>query len=148
EALVLNPMKKAMLANNNIAFTDANFESLFDSSFEIETSNGLVLYTTKSTGALNILVDSEGKWSSIKSVLTLETDFETIKKVTVYSQNEKTGAKIETTPEILAALSGLKFEPTIEPFDGMTGATQTMTGFLAGLNTTYAAYFEEFGGNE
>src|SRR5690606_4262664 len=98
-------------------------------------------------------------FSIIKSVLTLESDFQTILKVAVYHQNEKGGAKIQTDPSVLAVFTGAKFNPSVtmvaEPsndsevlIDGLTGVTGTRNGFLDSMNAAYAEYFEAFGGNE
>src|SRR5690606_1555312 len=121
---------------------------VFSATFTVTTSNGLKLYTNKVTGSLNFIFEGTGKWGPIKSVLTLETDFVTIKKVSVYEQVEQWGGKIQTNPAILAPLVGYKFtDPRLDQLDGMTGSTETQDGFLNSLYSSYAVYFETFGGN-
>ncbi|MBN3490046.1 FMN-binding protein [Acholeplasma equirhinis] len=159
QLFIEQPMKQAMLANNGIESTSENYQSLFDETFNIESEGGLTLYVHKTTGSVSFLFEGQGQFSIIKSVLTLESDFQTILKVAVYHQNEKGGAKIQTDPSVLAVFTGAKFNPSVtmvaEPsndsevlIDGLTGVTGTRNGFLDSMNAAYAEYFEAFGGNE
>src|SRR5690606_38097520 len=115
---------------------------LFSSNFYEWVEGGLTYYVHKTNHSYNFTFEGQGKWGPIKSVLTLEPDFVTIKKVVVCEQTEQWGAKIQTDPALLAALTGLKLSTPIEAFDGMAGATETMNGFLTSLNESYAAYYE------
>ncbi len=150
--------KQEMLLNNDIASNDENYDTLFSENFDVETSGALTLYVHKVTGTLNFLFEGQGEFSIIKSVLTLNADFVTIVKVSVYEHDEKWGAKIKNDTTILAAFVGKKFDPIIvlvdspladnEVLDGLSGVTGTKNGFMTSLNSTYQAYFDAFGNGE
>ncbi|VEU82025.1 FMN-binding protein [Acholeplasma hippikon] len=150
-------IEKAILTNHGIAFTDENYKSLFDASFQRQEQDELTLYVhTSGTKSFYFVV--EGLFSKIETVVTLASDFETISKISVIAQGEKWGATIQTNPDVLAAFEGKKFSPEIsvvaepvqpnEALDGFGGATTTKKRFVNGLNAAYAAYAEAFkGGN-
>lgn len=142
--------KKAMLAHNGVESTDLNYETLFDTTFNVETSGDLTLYTHKTNQNVSFTYETTGFVGDIKGVITLASDFETIVRISVYEQHEKWGARIQTTLTFFDAYVGRKFSPTIsfvetpttdsEIVDGYGGATTTKASMLNILNETVAAY--------
>ena len=139
-----------MLANNGVESTDLNYETLFDTTFNVETSGDLTLYTNKTNQNVSFTYETTGFVGDIKGVITLASDFETIVRISVYEQHEKWGARIQTTLTFFDDYVGKKFSPTIsfvatpttdsEIVDGYGGATTTKTSMLNILNETVAAY--------
>lgn len=150
--------KKILLDHNGIAYTDENYNQVFDSGFSIDTHEGLVLYTHTISGNVSFEFTTGGLNGPIAAVITLASDFETIVAINVVSQSEGWGAVIQTNPAVLAAFVGKKLVPPIsivaspsapnEVLDGFGGATTTKSEFQAGLNAAYAAHYSAFGEGE
>lgn len=142
--------KKSVLASNGVASNDLNYETLFDTTFNVKSSGDLTIYTNKTNQNVSFTFETEGFAGIIKGVITLGSDFETIIRISVYEQHERWGARIQTNLEFFDAYVGKKFSPTIsfvatpandsEIFDGYATATTTKSSMLSILNETVAAY--------
>ncbi len=147
--------QQALLTNNSVAFTEENYKGLFESTFTVETKDDLTLYTNNNDGSLSFLFETEGFVGTIKGVLTLEADFETIVYITVYEQSENWGARIQNEEGFFDDYVGKKFTPEIsfvtepsteqEIVDGYGGATTTKAAMLEALNTSVQSYRAAFG---
>src|SRR5690606_22819357 len=147
--------QQALLTNNSVPFTEENYKGLFESTFTVESQDDLTLYTNNNDGSLSFLFETEGFVGTIKGVLTLEADFETIVYITVYEQSENWGARIQNEEGFFDDYVGKKFTPEIsfvtepsteqEIVDGYGGATTTKAAMLEALNTSVQTYRAAFG---
>ena len=147
--------QQAMLEQNGVGSTEENYKSLFSSTFTLETSGSLRLYTNNTNDQVSFLFQTEGFGGIIRGVMTLQSDFETIVAISVYQQSETWGARIQNNLEFFDTYVGKKFSPTIsfvaepatdsEIVDGYGGATTTKAAMLKVLNQTVATYQAAFG---
>ncbi len=150
ELVLTKEAKQTLLLSNGVASTDADYEALFTSTFDLSESGQLTLFTNKSNQNVSMLFETNGFFGKIKGVVTLNSDFETIVKIIVYEQMENWGARIQTNLTFFDSYIGKKFSPTIsfvaspttdsEIVDGYGGATTTKSAMLIGLNNTVSAY--------
>lgn len=146
--------KQALLLNNGVTSTDENYNSLLTSTFTTNVEGTLTLYTNTSNQDVSFLFETDGKFGKIKGVVTLDADFMTIVKISVYEQVENWGSSIQTDPEFFDPYIGKKFKPSIsivttpttesEIIDEFGGATTTKSAIETILNSTYQAYYELF----
>ncbi len=146
--------QQAMLANNGIESTESDYQSLFTTTFTQTTDGDLTLYTNNSNQNVSFLFETDGFAGVIQGVLTLDDDFETIVKISVYTQSENWGGRIQTDLEFFDAYIGKRFTPDIsfvetpatdtEVVDGYGGATTTKNAMLDVLNETRLTYYQTF----
>uniref|UniRef100_UPI000685B4C2 FMN-binding protein n=1 Tax=Acholeplasma granularum TaxID=264635 RepID=UPI000685B4C2 len=140
--------KKYILNHNQTTFSDETFETVFESSFNVQTSGALTLYQHNTTNNVSFLFTTSGHMGPINAVMTLDSNFEVIIGINIISQTEGNGSIIQTDPEQLEKFKGLKFDPEFEPsasiLDGFSSATTTLREFTKGLNEARTLYYSTF----
>lgn len=144
--------KSTMLAHNNIAANRDNYKTLFDDNFTKLTD--LVderenVYLLNDSNTYNYFFEGEGRNGMITGIVTLDSNKETIIKITVLENVETQGlGSIVATREYLDKFVGKKMLPELSLTikDGLTednqvdqiaSATETSNAFILMLNTTY-----------
>src|SRR5690606_18881853 len=105
--------KQALLTNNGVVSNETNYDALMNSTFTITTENDLTLYTNNSNSNVSFLFEATGLNGAIRGVVTLDDDFQTIVKISVYEQSETWGAVIQTNATFFDSYIGKKFSPNI-----------------------------------
>lgn len=155
--------KTAILSHHEIEFTAGNFDVVFDDAFEERTAedsqgNMRFLYVNNETGAISYRFSGSGLWDVIQGVITLESDFQTIVRITVTKQGETPGlGGIVAEKPYLNNYIGKKFDeslglvavkttPTTDfEVDAITGATGTSNAFVGLLSVDYRVMLALFG---
>jgi Na+-transporting NADH:ubiquinone oxidoreductase subunit C len=145
-------LQQTILDAYDISYTTTNINEVFQSSVDVIEENGLTLYVDKNSGYISFEFNGCGVWGPIIGVLTLESDYETIKTVAVLQQEETPGlGGVVASPQYLEAFEGILMTPelmiekdtsTNDPneVDSITGATRTSDAFELILNNAYNAH--------
>ncbi|MDI6453363.1 FMN-binding protein [Peloplasma aerotolerans] len=147
-------IKATLLKAYDIEFTYANIHDVFDDHVQIIEIDGLIFYLEENSGAISFHFDGGGVWGPITGIITLESDFETIKAVAVLQQEETPGlGGVVAESQYLAKFVGVKMVPeliitkTVDPdadneVDAIVGATRTSNAFRNILNNAYALHLD------
>ena len=147
-------VRSAILSANDVEFTTANINERFEEEIEIFEYNGLTLFIHKTTGNVSMEFAGEGVWGPIEGVLTLESDFQTIRAISVLQQEETPGlGGVVAEPQYLATFVGRVMVPEIiisrtantsnqNEVDAIAGGTRTSNLFQLILNNTYSEHLE------
>lgn len=162
EANAASELKSTILDANGINYTTATINDIFDQNISVESIDGITLYFNKNTGSVSYEFSGGGVWGPILGIITLESDYVTIKEIKVLQQEETPGlGGVVATRNYLSQFGGKKFLPTIEinipdgqpnkanEVDSISGATRTSRAFQTILNTAYEAVsvYLDKGGN-
>lgn len=162
EANAANEIKSTILDANGYSYTTATINDIFDQNITAETVDGLTLYFDNSSGRVSYEFSGGGVWGPIIGIITLESDYVTIKEVKVLQQEETPGlGGVVASANYLAQFPGIKFSPKIEinipdgqpnkanEVDSISGATRTSRAFETILNNAYEVASEliDRGGN-
>ncbi len=144
-------LKSAILEGFEIEYNFTNIHDVFDDKVTLIEEGEYLFYVDDETGKVAYQFDGSGLWGPITGILTLESDFETIVRVTILQQEETPGlggvvaerpyldnyVGVKMTPEIDVTKEGAT-EPN--QVDAITGATGTSNAFEGILNDNYAEY--------
>lgn len=144
-------LKSAILDGFDIEYNFTNIHDVFDDSVTILEEDGYTFYVNDLTGSVAYRFEGSGLWGPIIGILTLESDFETIVRVTILEQEETPGlGGVVAERPYLDNYVGVKMTPSIdvtkegatEPnqVDAITGATGTSNAFEGILDDNYDAY--------
>lgn len=155
-------LKSAILEGFEIDYTFTNIHEVFDEEVQITTGE-YTFYIHEASGRVAYQFEGSGLWGPIIGIITLESDFETIARITILQQEETPGlGGVVAERPYLDNYVGVKMTPAIdvtkegstEPnqVDAITGATGTSNAFEGILNANYAEYSEAWeayqGGSE
>jgi Na+-transporting NADH:ubiquinone oxidoreductase subunit C len=144
-------LKSAILDGFDIEYNFANIHDVFDDSVTILEEDGYTFYVNDLTGSVAYRFEGSGLWGPIIGILTLDSDFETIVRITILEQEETPGlGGVVAERPYLDNYVGVKMTPSIdvtkegatEPnqVDAITGATGTSDRFEIILNDNYDEY--------
>ena len=145
-------LKSTLLNAYDVSYTLANIHDIFDEAVEVITTDGFTFYVDNESGAVSYLFEGGGVWGPIKGIITLESDFETIRSITILEQEETPGlGGVVAEKEYLQRFEGIKMVPNIliendssenadNEVDAITGATRTSKAFELILNTAYTEH--------
>jgi len=145
-------LQQTILDAYGISYNTGNINEVFASSVDVIEEDGLTLYVDTNSGAVSFEFTGGGVWGPISGVLTLESDYETIKSVTVLQQEETPGlGGVVANPQYLATFEGVLMTPELmiekdtsandpNEVDSITGATRTSDAFELILNNAYEAH--------
>jgi Na+-transporting NADH:ubiquinone oxidoreductase subunit C len=141
-----------ILDANDVSYTTGTITETFEREVEVYEYEGLTYYIHTASGRVSFTFEGGGVWGPIIGVLTLESDFETIKAISILQQEETPGlGGVVAEPQYLATFVGKKMTPEIiiskeadntidNEVDSITGATRTSEAFQLILNTVYTNY--------
>lgn len=146
-------LKSAILDGFDVEYNFTNIHDVFDDEVLIEEEDGYTFYIHETSNRVAYQFEGSGLWGPIVGILTLESDFETIARVTILQQEETPGlGGVVAERPYLDNYVGVKMTPSIdvtkegatEPnqVDAITGATGTSNAFEGILNANYAEYSE------
>ncbi len=144
-------LKSAILEGFDIDYNFTNIHDVFDQEVTIIDEDEFRFYVDDNTGRVAYQFEGAGLWGPIIGILTLESDFETIARVTILQQEETPGlGGVVAERPYLNNYVGVKMTPALdvtkdganEPnqVDAITGATGTSNAFEGILNTNYEAF--------
>jgi len=145
-------LKSTLLNAYDVSYSLANIHDIFDEAVEVVTTEGFTFYVDNESGAVSYLFEGGGVWGPIKGIITLESDFETIRSITILEQEETPGlGGVVAEKEYLQRFEGIKMVPNIliandssenadNEVDAITGATRTSKAFELILNTAYTEH--------
>jgi len=145
-------LQQTILDAYGITYNTANINEVFESSVEVVEQDGLTLYVDRASGAVSFEFLGGGVWGPISGVLTLESDYETIRSVAVLQQEETPGlGGVVANPQYLATFEGVLMTPELmiekdtsandpNEVDSITGATRTSDAFELILNNAYETH--------
>lgn len=133
-------------------FSTENVNQVFDENIETIEINDLVFFVDNSSGAVSFEFVGNGVWGPIEGVLTLESDFTTIRSIAILQQEETPGlGGVIEEPAYLAKYEGAQIAPSIRilrnanpddpnEVDAITGGTRTSERFEIILNEAYSVH--------
>lgn len=147
-----NELRSAVLNANQVEFTTATINSVFEDEIEEVVVDGFTFFVARESGNISFEFAGGGVWGPIEGVVTLAPDLETIVNIRVLEQQETPGlGGIVATEGYLSQFVGIRFTPNIQinkpdgapnapnEVDSITGATRTSTAFEGMLNEAYNA---------
>lgn len=156
EANELAETKSTILDAYGVSYTFSNIHDVFDESvttikvdYQGET---YTFYIDKATNAISYEFLGNGLWGPISGIITLNSNFDTIEKITVLVQQETPGlGGIVAERSFLDQFPGVKMVPELliikdsspnqdNEVDSITGATGTSNAFMSLLNASYQAH--------
>lgn len=155
-------IKTTIMDSYGIAYTTTNLHEVFQEQVEVVSSGDFTFYVDKVSGAVSYEFLGGGVWGPISGVITLESDFQTIREITVLDQEETPGLGGRIAEEdILGRFVGLVLvlnadegsygsprylqinkntaDNAANEIDSIAGATRTSERFEVIFNTTYEA---------
>ena len=145
-------LQQTILDAYDISYTTTNINDVFQSSVDVIEENGLILYVDKNSGSVSFQYNGGGVWGPIIGLLTLESDYETIRSIAVLQQEETPGlGGVVASPQYLETFEGILMIPELKiekntasndpnEVDSITGATRTSDAFEQILNDAYIAH--------
>ena len=142
-------LQSAILDAYNIPYTFTEISNIFEENVDVVEVSGFTFFVDPTTGAVSFRFEGSGLWGPIVGVLTLESDFETIKRITVLQEEETPGlGGIVSERQYLDTFVGRVMTPTLiiqrnanlsnpNEVDAITGATGTSNAFKEILNAVY-----------
>ena len=156
EANELAETKSTILDAYGVSYTFSNIHEVFDENVETVKvdyqSETYTFYIDKSTNAISYEFLGNGLWGPISGIITLNSNFDTIEKITVLVQQETPGlGGIVAERSFLDQFPGVKMVPELliikdsspnqdNEVDSITGATGTSNAFMSLLNASYQAH--------
>lgn len=155
-------IKTTIMDAYDIAYTAVNLHDVFADSVDVVESGDFTFYVDKATGAISFEFIGGGVWGPISGIITLESDFQTIRQIKVLDQEETPGLGGRIAePDILSRFVGILLNLTADQgsygspryleinkntsdnasneIDAIAGATRTSERFEVIFNTTYEA---------
>ncbi|MDY0011199.1 MAG: FMN-binding protein [Candidatus Izemoplasmatales bacterium] len=144
-------IKIAILEANGISYTLATINETFDQEIDVVEVDEWTFYVNPDNGSVSFALSGGGVWGPIEGILTLESDFETIVKVSILQQEETPGlGGVIAESQYLETFVGKVMVPEFminkdpganlpNEIDSIVGATNTSKRFEEIINTDYAA---------
>lgn len=144
-------IKIAILEANGITYSLANINETFEQEIEVIVTGDWTFYVNPDNGSISFTISGNGVWGPIVGILTLESDFETIIKVSILQQEETPGlGGVIADRSYLDTFVGKLMVPTLminkdpganlpNEVDSIVGATNTSKRFEELINTDYAS---------
>ncbi len=144
-------LRRSILGALDIPFDADDIDRVYTEAVSVVTKDGKTVYRSKS-GDVAFAVNGPGSQGPISGVLALESDFETIKGITIVSQVETPGlGERVLRKNTLDRFKGKKLIPQISilpskpakrdnEVQGISGATLTCKAFESLLNTNLKEY--------
>ena len=144
-------IKIAILEANGIAYSLANINETFEQEIDVIEAGDWTFYVNPDNGSISFTISGNGVWGPIVGILTLESDFETIIKVSILQQEETPGlGGVIADRSYLDTFVGKLMVPTLminkdpgenlpNEIDSIVGATNTSKRFEELINTDYAS---------
>lgn len=155
-------IKTAVLSHNHVS-TSEGVDATFENEIVVLNRNDHTFYLYEANddqtefSAISFIFIGEGLWGTIKGILTLESDFETIVNVSILEQSETPGlgALITDRKIFLDQFKNKKFDPDLlvvkkegtlanNEVDAIIGATGTSGRMQVILNESYISHYEAF----
>lgn len=144
-------LKAAVLDGFDVEYTFANIHDIYDDQVNIVLLDGYTFYEDEVTNRVSYQFEGSGLWGPIIGIITLESDFETIVRITILQQEETPGlGGVVAERPYLENFVGKKMTPSLDitkegatqdfEVDAITGATGTSNAFEIILNTNYETY--------
>jgi Na+-transporting NADH:ubiquinone oxidoreductase subunit C len=144
-------LKSAILEGFDIEYTFTNIHDIFEQDVDIVIEDEYTFYVNNETGSIAYQFEGSGLWGPISGIITLESDFETIVRITILQQEETPGlGGVVAERPYLNKYVGVKMTPSIDvtkegatqdnQVDAITGATGTSYAFEDILNANYSDY--------
>ncbi|MBN2268773.1 MAG: FMN-binding protein [Acholeplasmataceae bacterium] len=156
EANELAETKSTILDAYGVSYTFSNIHDVFDNNVETikvdHQGETYTFYIDKNTGAISYEFLGNGLWGPISGIITLNSSFDTIERITVLVQQETPGlGGIVAERSFLDQFPGVKMVPELliikdsspnreNEVDSITGATGTSNAFMNLMNTSYQAH--------
>lgn len=146
----------AILDNNDIEYTQADLADIFEQEIEVIEEDGLTFYIYPETGSISYRIEGGGVWGPIIGIVTLESDFETIKGIAILDQEETPGlGGVIENPEYRAKYVGKSMVPELiisrdadmddpNQVDAIVGGTRTSNNFEDIMNNEFQRHREVF----
>lgn len=143
-------IKIAILEANGISYTLATINETFDQEIDVVEVDEWTFYVNPDNGSVSFALSGGGVWGPIEGILTLESDFETIVKVSILQQEETPGlGGVIAESQYLETFVGKVMVPEFminkdpganlpNEIDSIVGATNTSKRFEEIINTDYA----------
>jgi len=155
-------IKTTIMDAYGIAYTTVTLHDVFATSVDVVTSGDFTFYVDKTSGAVSYEFLGGGVWGPISGIITLESDFRTIRQIKVLDQEETPGLGGRIAePDILGRFVGIVLNLSADQgsygspryleinkntsdnaaneIDAIAGATRTSERFEVIFNTTYEA---------
>ncbi len=144
-------LKSAVLDGFDVSYTFANIHDIYADQVEIVELDTYTFYVDEITNRVSYQFEGSGLWGPIIGIITLESDFETIVRITILQQEETPGlGGVVAERQYLDNFVGKKMTPSLDitkegatddfEVDAITGATGTSNAFEIILNTNYQTY--------
>jgi len=139
-------LKSSILDGFDMSYNFNNIHDIFDEKITIVTYNDLVFYIDKVTGRISYEFLGDGVWGPIRGVITLESDFLTIRRISILEQQETPGlggvvAERNYLNKFVAKQMTVSITKTptdnLRDVDVITGGTRTSERFETLLNEAY-----------
>ncbi len=146
----------AILDNNDIEYTQADLADIFEQEIEVIEEDGLTFYIHPESGSVSYRIEGGGVWGPIIGIVTLESDFETIKGIAILDQEETPGlGGVIENPEYRAKYVGKSMVPELiisrdadmddpNQVDAIVGGTRTSNNFEDIMNNEFQRHREVF----
>jgi Na+-transporting NADH:ubiquinone oxidoreductase subunit C len=150
-------VKRSILEAHAISYQESDLETLFNQNINVVKKGKKTYYVLKNRD-IAFEFNGSGLWGPIRGVISLASDLQTIKKITIIHQEETAGLGGRLAErKYLSNFEGKKFMPTIEvvnrrraekdnEVDGITGATLTSKAFERLINAQVTEYVAAYGG--
>jgi Na+-transporting NADH:ubiquinone oxidoreductase subunit C len=150
-----NDLKSTILNHSDISYTTAALNNIYEENIEEGQIGDFIFYNHIESGAVSFEFTGGGVWGPIYGIITLESDYETIRSITVLEQEETPGlGGIVASRAYLQNFIGKKMVPELEinipgsepnkdnEVDSITGATRTSSAFEIILNNSFTEFVE------
>jgi Na+-transporting NADH:ubiquinone oxidoreductase subunit C len=155
-------IKTTIMDSYGIEYTTVTLHDVFAESVDVVENGEFTFYIDKTSGAVSYEFVGGGVWGPISGIITLESDFKTIRQIKVLDQQETPGLGGRIAePDILARFVGIVLNLNADQgsygsprfleinkntsdnaeyeIDAIAGATRTSERFEVIFNTTYEA---------
>ena len=143
--------KSAILDGFDIEYNYTNIHDIYDDKVEVRDIDGYTFFVDQITNRVSYQFEGSGLWGPIIGIITLESDFETIVRISILQQEETSGlGGVVAERPYLDMFEGKKMTPSLDitkegatqiyQVDAITGATGTSNAFEIILNTDYLIY--------
>lgn len=140
-------LKSAILDGYDIPYTYSNINQIFNDNISIYNYEDLTFYQDNNSNNISFQFEGNGVWGPIIGIITLDSTFTTIQRISILAQEETPGlGGVVAERQYLDNFVGKQMEieiiknssnNTINQIDSIVGATRTSEAFEDILNTDY-----------
>ncbi len=150
--------KRSILNSFEIAYTDENIDTVYDTEITPEEGDGFIYFKSKD-GNTAFPFEGPGLWGDILGFIAFYPDMKTIYGVNIMQQEETPGLGSRIgEDEYLKRFTGMVFNPELvlvpegrrsgdNEIDAITGATMSCEAFVLLLNKQYSSSVQSVRGN-